>query len=246
MRNRASWLADVFLAAADPSVLMEDGWHPREGPRSDPRIRRTTWAVAEPVGEILGLSGQQAPLQTFSGDPSVSAHLLSRLIAAVTAQNRWLSATFPESFGKAVGVEEDAEVGGLGVWKLLAVNGSVALYHQQRQSFVICAAANEARRFSFCRPIEYLAIPDTPTRLIIRGARARQERIDLFAAEFLLPSQALREGGSDRALFDQEVDEFTVRLERSLSSLERLFATVALQVSSSLKTYDSERSEGEK
>lgn len=77
---------------------------------------------------------------------------------------------------------------------LVTVDGLVALDREERPGFAVKAVAEPARRFTFCRELfEYLATPGTAPAIVTRGATHRQRRNRAFAAEFLLPSAALRD-----------------------------------------------------
>jgi hypothetical protein len=98
---------------------------------------------------------------------------------------------------------------------LVTVDGIVALDREERPGFAVKATAEPARRFTFCRELfEYLATSGTAPAIVTRGATHRQRRNRAFAAEFLLPSAALRDRFPDgRATLEEAnlvADEFAV------------------------------------
>lgn len=120
------------------------------------------------------------------------------------------------SLAEALGVEAGALEKEIRTARgLVTVDGLVALDREQRPGFAVKAAAEPARRFTFCRELfEYLTAPGTAPAIVTRGATHRQRRNRAFAAELLLPSAALRdrfpEGRATLEEANRVADEFAV------------------------------------
>lgn len=138
---------------------------------------RQGYAAAQRVRDLLDLDG--SPLPSFQG------------------------------IGRALGVEGALlDAGTRTVRGLMTIDGVVGLDAQDRPGFAVRASTGEARRFGVCRELfEYLATGQARSSLITRGGTDRQQRNRAFAAEFLLPSRALRERVSAGAVTYQEVNE---------------------------------------
>jgi hypothetical protein len=98
---------------------------------------------------------------------------------------------------------------------LVTVDGVVDFDPEQRPGFAVTAATEAARRFNFCRELfEYLTAEDTAPIIVTRSTTYRQQRNRAFAAELLLPSNALRARVPADVVTYQEVnqiaDEFGV------------------------------------
>jgi Zn-dependent peptidase ImmA (M78 family) len=98
---------------------------------------------------------------------------------------------------------------------LATVDGVMALDDEERPGFAVKGAAEPARRFALCRELfEYLATSPAAPAIVTRGATHRQQRNRAFAAEFLLPSAALRGRFPDKVATIEDVnkvaDEFAV------------------------------------
>lgn len=91
---------------------------------------------------------------------------------------------------------------------LSLIDGVVGFNERQSPGFVVRSVADEAKRFTFCRELfEYLSVPDGSPLIVTRARTERQKRNRAFAAEFLLPSEFLRERVDTDRIGSEVVDD---------------------------------------
>ncbi len=89
----------------------------------------------------------------------------------------------------------------------ILVDGVVTSNDTGLPAFAVRSGRDHTRRFQFCRGLaEVLASPDSDA-LVTRAQSDRQQRSRAFAAEFLVPSAALRTRVSRPVLDEDDVDE---------------------------------------
>ncbi len=89
----------------------------------------------------------------------------------------------------------------------ILVDGVVTSNDTGLPAFAVRSGRDHTRRFQFCRDLaEVLASPDSDA-LVTRAQSDRQQRSRAFAAEFLVPSAALRTRVSRPVLDEDDVDE---------------------------------------
>jgi hypothetical protein len=185
---------EEFFASADLTGLVEEA----------AALRETVDAARAPHEGLEPLRELRAEFRASerAGDSSVHLPRLppwkqGYAAAQVLRVDLGLDGRPLPSFGSlagALGVECRALEGEIRTARgLVTVDGIVALDHEERPGFAVKSAVEPARRFTFCRELfEYLAAPGTAPAIVTRGATHRQRRNRAFAAEFLLPSAALR------------------------------------------------------
>lgn len=180
-------LQDEFFSSADPSALLQEA----------EAVDRALEAVA---GTHQGLEPLRRLRESFNAPELPGEPPWKQGYAAAGALRADLGldgSPLPsfEALSETLGVQRpllEREV--KSVSGLETVDGVVAFDDEQRPGFALRATADEARIFGFCRELfEYLAAPGPDPLLVTRGGTHRQQRNRAFAAEFLLPSEALRD-----------------------------------------------------
>ncbi|MGD2115268.1 MAG: ImmA/IrrE family metallo-endopeptidase [Acidobacteriota bacterium] len=194
-------LHDELFSAADPSILAAEAT--ALGTALDELSGRHP-----SLDRLRDLREEVDPLRSTEHLPWRQGYEAARSLRAALSLNGDPLSTF-ESLGAAFRVEGsvlEREV--RAIRGVVAVDGVVALDDRQRPGFGVRATAPEARRFAFCRELfEYLASEGTEPSIVTRAGTHRQQRNRAFAAELLLPSDALRSRAPADVVGYQWVDE---------------------------------------
>lgn len=92
--------------------------------------------------------------------------------------------------------------------KTAALDAVVDVNNKNSPGFALAKKSEPATLFAFCRGLfEYLAAPDSHPLIVTRSRSERQKRNRAFAAEFLVPAEALREVLPEHDLTYEDVDD---------------------------------------
>jgi hypothetical protein len=201
-------LHEEFFSSAELSNLRNEA-------RSIERVIESLQGPNEALEPIRSLRGVWAPREASAelsfrrlDAPWKVGYAAARRLRAHLGLDGAALPSF-ESLANALGLEEhvlEAEI--RRARNLVSVDGLVVHDDEERPGFAVRAGSKEARRFAFCRELfEYLTTRGPAPLVVTKGATYRQQKNRAFAAEFLLPSEALRSRVEGQSVTLQKVDE---------------------------------------